>query len=212
MNRRGNTLNQKPRPMRKSELPVKMGSTVLLLNSTYEPLHMMNWKRATVLVLKNKAHVVSNRTIRLKNYVKIPQVKMVASKPTRTLILKRDNHTCQYCEYTGPKLTLDHILPKSRGGQDTWNNLVTSCLECNNCKDNRTPEEWAVALSKIFSKETTNVSALPFTWSSVQVGVMETRINSRGTTLSVKPKAPYNKMSVTINASEVEEWREYVYV
>lgn len=186
--------------------------TILVLNATYEPINHTNWRRATILVLKDKAHVVSSRTIRLKNYVKIPTVKTVAGKPTRTLILKRDGHTCQYCEYNGPKLTLDHILPKSRGGQDTWHNLVTSCLECNNCKDNRTPEEWATALKKVFSKETTNMSPLPFTWSSYQVGMMEARVNGRGTTLSAKPKAPYSKMSVTINASEVEEWREYVYV
>jgi 5-methylcytosine-specific restriction endonuclease McrA len=131
--------------MTKDRIPVKVGSTILLLNSTYEPLHMMNWKRATVLVLKNKAHVVSKRTIRLKNYVKIPTVKTLAGKPTRSLILKRDDHTCQYCEYKGQKLTLDHVIPKSRGGGDSWQNLVTSCLECNNCKDNRTPEEWAAS-------------------------------------------------------------------
>ncbi len=186
--------------------------TILVLNSTYEPLNATSWRRARVLVLKEKAHVVSSRTIRLKNYVKVPHSKMAAGRPSRALILKRDAHTCQYCEYSGPNLTIDHVVPKSRGGQDTWQNLVTSCLECNNCKDNRTPEEWAVALKKVFSKETTNVSPLPFTWDSFQVGVMEARVNSRGTTLSGKPKAPYSKMSVTISTAEVDEWREYVYV
>jgi 5-methylcytosine-specific restriction endonuclease McrA len=198
--------------MTKDRIPVKVGSTILLLNSTYEPLHMMNWKRATVLVLKNKAHVVSKRTIRLKNYVKIPTVKTLAGKPTRTLILKRDDHTCQYCEYTGPKLTLDHIVPKSRGGGDTWQNLVTSCLECNNCKDNRTPEEWAKELLRIFDKETVNTSALPYTWDSFQIGMLETRVRRTGTTLIQKPRIPYNKMSITIGSSDVKEWREYVYV
>lgn len=172
---------------------------------------MLNWKRATLLVFKSKAHVVSSRTIRLKNYVKVPIAKKAVGKPTRALILKRDNHTCQYCEYKGPKLTIDHILPKSRGGQDTWQNLVTSCYECNNCKDNRTPEEWAQALKKVFNKETTNVSALPFTWDSFQVGMLEERVNARGTTLVSKPKAPFSKISVTISTSEVDEWREYVY-
>lgn len=195
----------------KPDMPVKVGSTILLLNSTYEPLHMLSWKRATVLVLKNKAHVVSKRTIRLKNYVKVPQAKMAAGKPSRALILKRDRHTCQYCGYAGPNLTIDHVIPSSKGGQNTWQNLVTSCLECNNCKDNRTPEEWAAALKKVFAKETTNVSPLPFTWSAFQVGMMEARVNSRGTTLVGKPKAPYNKISVTISMSEVPEWREYVY-
>lgn len=195
-------MNYKQIPLRK---------TILVLNSTYEPLHQTSGRRAVVLVLKEKAHVVSSRTIRLKNYVKVPQAKMVAGKPTRTLILKRDNHTCQYCDYKGAKLTIDHILPKSRGGQDTWQNLVTSCYDCNNCKDNRTPEEWASALKKIFDKETTNVSALPFSWNAFQVGMLEQRVKTIGTTLAVKPRAPYNKITVTISTSEVDEWREYIY-
>jgi 5-methylcytosine-specific restriction endonuclease McrA len=193
------------------EIPVKVGSTILLLNATYQPLTMLSWKRATILVLKNKAHVVSKRTIRLKHYVKVPQSKLFAGKPSRSLILKRDRHVCQYCGYSGPNLTIDHVIPKSRGGQDTWQNLVTSCLECNNCKDNRTPEEWAMALKKVFAKETTNVAPLPFTWDSFQVGMMDARVNSRGTTLVGKPKAPFNKITVTISMAEVAEWREYIY-
>jgi len=70
------------------EIPVKVGSTILLLNATYQPLTMLSWKRATILVLKNKAHVVSKRTIRLKHYVKVPQSKLFAGKPSRSLILK----------------------------------------------------------------------------------------------------------------------------
>lgn len=191
------------------QIPLK--KTILVLNATYEPLHQTSGKRAVVLVLKEKAHVVSSRTIRLKNYVRVPQAKMVAGKPTRTLILKRDGHTCQYCDYSGPNLTIDHVTPKSRGGQDTWQNLVTCCHDCNNCKDNRTPEEWAVALKRVLDKETTNVSALPFSWSSFQIGMLESRIRTRGTTLVAKPKAPYNKITVTISTSEVDEWREYIY-
>lgn len=186
--------------------------TILVLNASYEPINQTSWKRARVLVIKNKAHVVSSRTIRLKNYVKIPTSKLSAGKPTRVLILKRDSHTCQYCEYKGPNLTIDHILPKSRGGQDTWQNLVTSCLDCNNCKDNRTPEEWADELKKVFSKESKNLSVLPFSWDSFQVGMLEARVNARGTTLAVKPKPPFNKITVTISTSdEVPEWKEYIY-
>lgn len=185
--------------------------TILVLNASYEPLNHTSWRRARVLVLKDKAHVVSSRTIRLKNYVKVPQAKMLAGKPTRALILKRDNHTCQYCEYKGPNLTIDHVVPKSKGGQDTWQNLVTACYDCNNSKDNRTPEEWAAALKKVFGKETTNVAPLPFSWNSFQIGMLEARINARGTTLSSKPRAPFNKISVTISTAEVEEWREYLY-
>lgn len=193
------------------KVPVKVGSTILLLNSTYEPLHLMSWKRATILVLKNKAHVVSKRTIRLKSYVRIPPGRRVAGKPTRSLILKRDHHTCQYCGYHGEKLTVDHVFPKSRGGDDSWQNLVASCIECNNCKDNRTPEEWATALKKVLNKETTNIAPLPFSWSSYQIGMLEARIATRGTTLVSKPKAPFNKITVTITTAEVDEWRDYIY-
>jgi len=185
--------------------------TILVLNATYEPLNHTTWKRARILVLKGKAHVESSRTIRLKKYVKVPVRPGAVTRPTRALILKRDEHVCQYCEYKGPKLTIDHVIPKSRGGEDTWQNLVTSCLECNNCKDNRTPEEWAKDLKRVFNKETTNVSCLPFSWNSFQIGMLESRINSRGTVLSSKPKAPYNKIAVSISTSEVEEWKNYLY-
>lgn len=197
--------------VQKLKMPVKVGSTILLLNSTYEPLHLMNWKRATLLILKNKAHVVSSRTIRLKNYVKIPIRRASAGKPTRALILKRDNHICQYCEYRGPNLTLDHVVPKSRGGDDSWQNLVTSCLDCNNSKDNRTPEEWARDLKRVFNKETTNMSCLPYSWGNHQIEMLEARIDSKGTVLASKPKAPFNKITVAISTSNVPEWREYIY-
>jgi len=68
-----------------------------------------------------------------------------------------------------------------------------------------------MALKKVFAKETTNVTSLPFTWDSFQVGMMDARVNSRGTTLVGKPKAPFNKITVTISMAEVAEWREYIY-
>lgn len=186
--------------------------TILVLNATYEPLHQTSWKRARVLVIKNKAHVISSRTIRLKNYVKVPPSRLKVGKPTRALILKRDDHTCQYCDYKGPNLTLDHVIPRSKGGGETWQNLVASCLECNNCKDDRTPEEWADSLKAVFNRKSSNVSVLPRTWDSFQVGMMEARVRSRGTTLSTKPKAPHNKISVSIRSSEnAEEWGDYLY-
>lgn len=185
--------------------------TVLVLNSTYQPLNHVSWKRARILVIKGKAYVVSSRTIRLKTYIKIPPNRMVAGRPTRSLILKRDRHTCQYCGYRGDNLTIDHVRPKSRGGDESWQNLVTSCYECNNCKDNRTPEEWAADLRKTFSSETSNVSSLPFTWSSYQIGMMEARVKGQGTTLSCNPRVPHNKISVNISTSEVDEWRDYLF-
>lgn len=69
------------------------------------------------------------------------------SVPSRNGILKRDRNTCQYCG-SRYQLTLDHVIPKSRGGEDTWSNLVTSCHPCNNKKGNKTPEEAGMVLKK----------------------------------------------------------------
>ncbi|MFQ5641662.1 MAG: HNH endonuclease [bacterium] len=78
--------------------------------------------------------------IRLVSYVHIPYRKKAYSKKH---LLLRDNYTCQYCGKTeNPnELTLDHILPQSRGGKSVWENLVTSCQKCNTCKGDRTPKE-----------------------------------------------------------------------
>jgi 5-methylcytosine-specific restriction endonuclease McrA len=65
---------------------------------------------------------------------------------TRRNLLERDRHTCQYCNYRGEQLTLDHIIPRSRGGGDTWENLVTACVRCNVKKGNRTPKEANMSL------------------------------------------------------------------
>ena len=194
------------------KVPVKVGSTILLLNADYGPLHLMSWKRAIILIIKDKAHVVSDRTIRLKTYVKIPANKAKVGKPTRSLILKRDRHVCQYCGYFGDKITVDHVIPKSRGGDDSWQNLVASCLPCNNCKGSRTPEEWALLLRQVFLEKTANLSPLPLSWSSYQIGMLKERVLTRGTTLVSKPKAPLSKISVKIATSEVEEWSDYLFV
>lgn len=64
--------------------------------------------------------------------------------PTRKQILRRDNHTCAYCGKPGS--TIDHIHPQSRGGKNTWDNLITACQKCNNIKDDRTPQEAGMKL------------------------------------------------------------------
>ena len=125
--------------------------TILVLNSSYEPINETSWRRAVILVLKNKARVVSQRVIRLVNYVRLPLGRIMAGKPTPKRIKHRDNFMCQYCGTSGGSknvLTIDHIIPKSRGGKDEWQNLVCACVDCNNTKDNRTPEEWGVPLMK----------------------------------------------------------------
>lgn len=128
---------------------------VLVLNASYEPLNITTWKRAAVLLLKGKAEQLEHNgkviypnfplptVIRLRQYVNIPHKEIPL---TRRNILHRDGHTCQYCGYTGEDLTLDHVVPKSRGGDDSWENIVTACVRCNIKKGNRTPEEAGLML------------------------------------------------------------------
>jgi 5-methylcytosine-specific restriction endonuclease McrA len=123
---------------------------VLVLNASYEPLNITSWRRAIVLLIKGKAENVEHNgkfiycdfplptVIRLRHYVRVPYKEIPL---TRRNILHRDGHTCQYCSYTGDQLTLDHVMPRSRGGGDTWENIVTACVPCNVKKGCRTPQE-----------------------------------------------------------------------
>ena len=132
-----------------------MFSQVLVLNASYEPIHICDAKRAIILIVKGLARseqdtLISLRSpsiifpvpavIRLMQYVKIPYRKKAYSK---NHIFVRDNHTCQYCGRSeiSNKLTLDHILPQSRGGKSAWENLVTCCGQCNSKKADMTPRE-----------------------------------------------------------------------
>lgn len=80
--------------------------------------------------------------VRLVFFVKVPFKKIILSRKN---ILRRDGHRCQYCG-TSSNLTVDHMMPRSRGGEDTWENLVTACIKCNNKKGDRTPEESKLSL------------------------------------------------------------------
>lgn len=123
---------------------------VLLLNASYEPLHVCSWRRAIRLIHKGKAVSIEEDSstklghgyhlpvvIRLLQYIKIPH-KTVSL--TRRNLLHRDNYECQYCG-SRKDLTIDHILPRSRGGKDEWLNVTTACTKCNVKKGNRTPDE-----------------------------------------------------------------------
>ena len=129
---------------------------VLVLNATFEPLNTVSMPRAVSLLLAEKAEIVeaaevwlrSQHTtlpmplvIRLVTYVRIPR--MLPLGVTRRGVLKRDNLTCQYCgrSLSSSDLTLDHVLPRSRGGKNTWENVVAACKPCNHRKGNRTPAE-----------------------------------------------------------------------
>ncbi len=81
--------------------------------------------------------------VRLGLYIRIPHKRVML---TRNNIIKRDNHRCQYCGKIAASMTVDHIIPRKRGGKDTWENLVSACLKCNNKKGDRTPEQAGMAL------------------------------------------------------------------
>ncbi|MDQ4503175.1 HNH endonuclease [Sinomonas sp. ASV322] len=124
----------------------------LVLNAGYEPLAVVSFRRALVLVLAGKASIVVEdddpvvgprdvlgrpSVILLNRYIR-PRRTHTASVSRRG-VLRRDGHQCAYCGKTAH--TIDHVLPKSRGGADTWENLVACCLRCNNVKGDHTPAE-----------------------------------------------------------------------
>jgi 5-methylcytosine-specific restriction endonuclease McrA len=132
---------------------------VLVLNASYEPLNVCSVRRAHVLVFKGKAEVVEHlgrplrsaaerflwpHVIRLLQYVRVP--KSVQRKISRRALFARDGWRCQYCGNEGGKLTLDHVVPRSRGGESVWENVVTSCAPCNLRKGNRAPEDVGMRL------------------------------------------------------------------
>ena len=141
---------------------------VLVLNASYEPLNITTWRRATVLMLKGKAesleedssHKVRHDTllptvIRLRQFVQVPYREIPL---TRKNILLRDNNCCQYCGCIGEKLSIDHVLPRSRGGADEWANVTTACLSCNVMKGNKTPQEASMFLKRKPFKPLNNMS------------------------------------------------------
>jgi len=132
-----------------------IGGRVLVLNATFEPIHVCTVRRATVLLLKAKAEMLergelvvrSERlrlerpvVIRLVAYVRVPR-DVHRRKITRKAVLARDAWTCQYCGSERRGLTVDHVIPRSRGGESVWENIVASCAPCNRRKGNRLPRE-----------------------------------------------------------------------
>jgi 5-methylcytosine-specific restriction endonuclease McrA len=136
---------------------------VLVLNATYEPLNVVSVRRAVVLLLKEKAEIVEAAgawlraeqmslpvptVIRLVYYVRIPR--RFSLPVSRRTVLARDHYTCQYCGIQPGRanLTIDHVLPRSRGGESRWENVVTACGPCNRRKGNRTPDEARMPLPR----------------------------------------------------------------
>jgi 5-methylcytosine-specific restriction endonuclease McrA len=131
----------------------------LVLNAGYEPLGVVSFKRAIVLVLNKKATVLEGSTeqkvhsatseyelpsvILLSRYVRVPGSRNIPL--SRRGVLRRDAHRCAYCNRAAN--TVDHVQPKSKGGTDSWENLVAACLRCNNIKGDKTLHEMGWTLS-----------------------------------------------------------------
>jgi 5-methylcytosine-specific restriction endonuclease McrA len=132
---------------------------VLVLNASYEPLNVCSVRRAHVLVWKGKAEVVERHeeplrsagssfvrpfVIRLLQYVRVPQA--VKRRISRRALFARDGWRCVYCGSSSGRLTLDHVVPRSRGGDSVWENVVTACSPCNLRKGSRTLDEARMSL------------------------------------------------------------------
>ena len=128
---------------------------VLLLNITYEPLRIINWRKAVTLLLLDKVEVLEEYgreirsvsfTLRLPSVVRLLRFAKRPNTPikfSRQNIYARDKYRCQYCGLRPPceELTYDHVIPKSRGGKTKWTNIVTCCIKCNRKKGGHTPKE-----------------------------------------------------------------------
>ena len=129
----------------------------LLLNASFEPLCVVSERRAVVLVLKEKAEVIERTArelhaerlsipvpsvIRLRRYVRVPYRSRVPL--SRRAVFVRDGHRCQYCN--GPAENLDHVVPRSRGGEHSWENVVAACRPCNARKEDRMLDESGLRL------------------------------------------------------------------
>ncbi|HEX7464139.1 MAG TPA: HNH endonuclease [Actinomycetota bacterium] len=131
----------------------------LVLNATHQPLAVVSARRAVVLVLKDKAEVVASNgmvfhserlqieapsVVKLRYFVKVP---FRAQAPlTRRAVFARDDWTCQYCG--APAENLDHVVPRSRGGEHSWENVVAACRRCNTKKENRLAEDAGLRLAR----------------------------------------------------------------
>ena len=134
--------------------------SVLVLNENYQPLNICGVRRAIVLLLHERAQMLENgrsmfhsastafpipSVIRLNHMVKRP---VFTRRLSRREVFWRDRHTCQYCGKVVHNLTLDHVLPRARGGPHSWENVVSACVGCNHRKAGRMPKEARMTLRR----------------------------------------------------------------
>jgi len=138
----------------------KLSKKVLLLNSSYEPLSIINCKKAIIMLLVDKVEYIEKLSlsissekiimpipsvVKLKSYIFLKRRQLALSRKN---IFKRDLFKCQYCGRDNTELTLDHVIPKQKGGTDTWDNLVSACSNCNFEKGNKLIKETNMTLIK----------------------------------------------------------------
>ena len=133
----------------------------LLLNTSYEPLRVISWKKALILLFSGKVEVIEEHDqevhsvtfavklpsiCRLLKYVRVRNRQRV--RFSRANIYARDNYTCQYCGkgFSPEDLTFDHVVPVAVGGQKRWDNIVTACFRCNHRKGGKTPAQASLSL------------------------------------------------------------------
>ncbi len=134
---------------------------VLLLNQNYEPLTICSARRAIVLMFQGKAEMIEPAdslrirsvsqsfavpsVVRLGHFRRVPYKRIML---TRKNVIARDRHRCQYCGASKGPMTVDHVIPKKRGGRDAWDNLVCACPRCNHRKGDCTPEQVGMKLRR----------------------------------------------------------------
>jgi 5-methylcytosine-specific restriction endonuclease McrA len=134
----------------------------LLLNAGFEPLRIVSWQRAFVLIFAGKAEILEEYStsistvsrqfampavIKLRRWVNLKRQTPII-RFSRANVYARDEYRCQYCyqKFSERELTLDHVFPVVRGGKKTWENIVTACMTCNQRKSDRSPEELGLKL------------------------------------------------------------------
>ncbi len=141
-----------------------LNRAVLILNNNYAPLDICSTRRAICLYYTEKVDILESyeeqvhapsmsmalpSIVKLKWFVKHNSLDVVLSRKN---LLLRDHHQCQYCGSKTAPLTIDHVIPRERGGTDTWDNLVTACQSCNRKKGNHTPDEVKMHLLRVPKK------------------------------------------------------------
>jgi 5-methylcytosine-specific restriction endonuclease McrA len=156
---------------------------VLVLNQNYEPLTLCRMRRALILMYLGKAELVETyngaiirsirnwlplpSVLRLNHFIKLTRREIPLSKRN---VLRRDNYQCQYCGKKNAPMTTDHIIPKGKGGNDTWENLVCACVECNTKKGIRTYSSAGLKLHRkpkkpsYFTFVVSSVDTIPAEW------------------------------------------------